>query len=106
LISGLAEVYQVEAKYPAIAFKQQLTALLEKVYGIIRHNLKKELSPLLSLCIQAPRTFVVSPRGSCSQGTDLAQQASMAHWQSIIKILTNSLNILKSNYVRTKNPKL
>jgi len=99
LISGLAEVNQVEAKYPAIAFKQQLTALLEKVYGIIRHNLKKELSPLLSLCIQAPRTFVVSPRGSCSQGTDLAQQASMAHWQSIIKILTNSLNILKSNYV-------
>ncbi|KAG2598643.1 hypothetical protein PVAP13_5KG404800 [Panicum virgatum] len=99
LISGLAEVNQVEAKYPAIAFKQQLTALLEKVYGIIRHNLKKELSPLLSLCIQAPRTFVVSPRGSCSQGPDLAQQASMAHWQSIIKILTNSLNILKSNYV-------
>ncbi|TVT97593.1 hypothetical protein EJB05_57155 [Eragrostis curvula] len=99
LISGRAEVCQVEAKYPAIAFKQQLTALLEKVYGMIRHNLKKELSPLLSLCIQAPRTFVVSPKGSCSQGTDLAQQASMAHWQSIIKILTNSLNVLKSNYV-------
>ncbi|GJN13296.1 hypothetical protein PR202_ga31651 [Eleusine coracana subsp. coracana] len=54
LIGGLAEVCQVEAKYPAIAFKQQLTALLEKVYGIIRHNLKKELSPLLSLCIQVP----------------------------------------------------
>jgi myosin-5 len=52
LVGGLAEVYQVEAKYPAIAFKQQLTALLEKIYGIIRHNLKKELSPLLSLCIQ------------------------------------------------------
>uniref|UniRef100_A0A0D9V2B6 Dilute domain-containing protein n=1 Tax=Leersia perrieri TaxID=77586 RepID=A0A0D9V2B6_9ORYZ len=98
LVGGLGEICQVEAKYPAIAFKQQLTALLEKVYGIIRHNLKKELSPLLGLCIQAPRTFVVSPRGS-SQGTDLAQQASMAHWQSIIKILTNSLNILKSNYV-------
>uniref|UniRef100_J3L1D6 Dilute domain-containing protein n=2 Tax=Oryza brachyantha TaxID=4533 RepID=J3L1D6_ORYBR len=99
LVGGLGEVCQVEAKYPALAFKQQLTALLEKVYGIIRHNLKKELSPLLGLCIQAPRTFVVSPRGSCSQGTDLAQQASMAHWQSIIKILTNSLNTLKSNYV-------
>ncbi|KAF0916335.1 hypothetical protein E2562_005934 [Oryza meyeriana var. granulata] len=99
LVGGLGEVCQVEAKYPALAFKQQLTALLEKVYGIIRHNLKKELSPLLGLCIQAPRTFVVSPRGSCSQGTDLAQQASMAHWQSIIKILTNFLNTLKSNYV-------
>jgi myosin-5 len=99
LIGGLAEVCQVEAKYPAIAFKQQLTALLEKVYGLIRHNLKKDLTSLLSLCIQAPRTFAVSPKGSCSQGTDLAQQASMAHWQSIIKILTNSLNVLKSNYV-------
>ncbi|KAF2950907.1 myosin-17 [Oryza sativa Japonica Group] len=99
LVGGLGEVCQVEAKYPALAFKQQLTALLEKVYGIIRHNLKKELSPLLGLCIQAPRTFVVSPRGSGAQGTDLAQQASMAHWQSIIKILTNSLNVLKSNYV-------
>ncbi|XP_062213837.1 myosin-17-like isoform X2 [Phragmites australis] len=99
VIGGLTEVCQLEAKYPAIAFKQQLTALLEKVYGIIRHNLKKELSPLLSLCIQAPRTFVVSPRGSSSQGTDLAQQASMAHWQSIIKILTNSHNVSKSNYV-------
>uniref|UniRef100_A0A0A8YD25 Myo1 n=1 Tax=Arundo donax TaxID=35708 RepID=A0A0A8YD25_ARUDO len=99
LIGGMTEVCRVEAKYPAIAFKQQLTALLEKVYGIIRHNLKKELSPLLSLCIQAPRTFVVSPRGSCSQGTDLAQEASMAHWQSIIKILTNTINVLKSNYV-------
>ncbi|PWZ12131.1 Myosin-9 [Zea mays] len=54
LICGLAQVYQVEAKYPAIAFKQQLTALLEKVYGMIRHNLKKELSPLLGLCIQVP----------------------------------------------------
>ncbi|KAM0874204.1 hypothetical protein ACQ4PT_037583 [Festuca glaucescens] len=90
---------KVEAKYPALAFKQQLTALLEKVYGVIRQNLKKELSPLLGLCIQAPRTFVVSPRGSGSQGSDIAQQASMAHWQSIIKILTNSLNVLKSNYV-------
>ncbi|CAM0881486.1 unnamed protein product [Alopecurus aequalis] len=99
LVGGLTDIYQVEAKYPALAFKQQLTALLEKVYGVIRHNLKKELSPLLGLCIQAPRTFVVSPRESGSQGSDMAHQASMAHWQSIIKILTNSLNVLKSNYV-------
>uniref|UniRef100_A0ACD5VZ28 Uncharacterized protein n=1 Tax=Avena sativa TaxID=4498 RepID=A0ACD5VZ28_AVESA len=99
LVGALTDISQVEAKYPALAFKQQLTALLEKVYGVIRHNLKKELSPLLGLCIQAPRTFVVSPRGSGCQGSDMAQQASMAHWQSIIKILTNSLNFLKSNYV-------
>jgi hypothetical protein len=43
---------QVEAKYPALLFKQQLTAFLEKIYGMIRDNLKKEISPLLGLCIQ------------------------------------------------------
>lgn len=50
-------VRQVEAKYPALLFKQQLTAYVEKIYGIIRDNLKKELSSLLSLCIQVHFLF-------------------------------------------------
>ncbi|KAH9729026.1 Myosin-6 [Citrus sinensis] len=50
--AALAVVRQVEAKYPALLFKQQLAAYVEKIYGIIRDNLKKELSSLLSLCIQ------------------------------------------------------
>uniref|UniRef100_A0A453DWI1 Dilute domain-containing protein n=1 Tax=Aegilops tauschii subsp. strangulata TaxID=200361 RepID=A0A453DWI1_AEGTS len=54
LVGALTDISQVEAKYPALAFKQQLTALLEKVYGVIRHDLKKELSSLLGLCIQVP----------------------------------------------------
>ncbi|KAK6929670.1 Dilute domain, partial [Dillenia turbinata] len=45
-------VRQVEAKYPALLFKQQLTAYVEKIYGIIRDNLKRDLGPLLSSCIQ------------------------------------------------------
>ncbi|KAL0371208.1 UNVERIFIED_CONTAM: Myosin-9 [Sesamum angustifolium] len=45
-------VRQVDAKYPALLFKQQLTAYVEKIYGMIRDNLKKEISPLLGLCIQ------------------------------------------------------
>lgn len=45
----------VEAKYPAIRFKQQLTAYVEKIYGTIRDNLKKEISPFLTLCIQVPQ---------------------------------------------------
>ena len=52
LIGGLNDLRQVEAKYPALLFKQQLTAFLEKIYGMIRDNLKKEISPLLGLCIQ------------------------------------------------------
>lgn len=41
-----------EAKYPAMLFKQQLTACVERVFGLIRDNLKKEISPLLGSCIQ------------------------------------------------------
>lgn len=49
---GVDSLRQVEAKYPALLFKQQLTAYVEKIYGMIRDNLKKEISPLLGLCIQ------------------------------------------------------
>jgi len=56
LIGGLGDLRQVEAKYPALLFKQQLTAFLEKIYGMIRDNLKKEISPLLGLCIQVSIT--------------------------------------------------
>lgn len=45
-------VRHVEAKYPALLFKQQLTAYVEKIFGIVRDNIKKELSSLISLCIQ------------------------------------------------------
>ncbi|KAL0392636.1 UNVERIFIED_CONTAM: Myosin-8 [Sesamum radiatum] len=57
-IGGLNGICQVEAKYPALLFKEQLTAYVEKIYGIIRDNLKKELSSHLSLCIQVPLIFV------------------------------------------------
>ncbi|CAO2190811.1 unnamed protein product, partial [Urochloa humidicola] len=100
LIGGLGDLRQVEAKYPALLFKQQLTVFLEKIYGMIRDNLKKEISPLLGLCIQAPRTSRASLiKGSRSQANALAQQTLIAHWQSIVKILTNYLHVLKANYV-------
>ena len=58
-IGGLDAVRQVEAKYPALLFKQQLTAYVEKIYGIIRDNLKKDIATLLNLCIQVFRKFSV-----------------------------------------------
>ena len=51
-LGGLDVLRQVEAKYPALLFKQQLTAYVEKLYGMLRDNLKKEISPLLTACIQ------------------------------------------------------
>ncbi|KAL6516153.1 hypothetical protein OROGR_019458 [Orobanche gracilis] len=93
---------QVEAKYPALLFKQQLTAYVEKIYGMIRDNLKREISPLLGLCIQAPRIS----RANLVKGTTAralanaaAQEILIAHWQGIVKSLGNFLNVLKTNHV-------
>ncbi|MBA0564559.1 hypothetical protein Golob_009493 [Gossypium lobatum] len=118
-LSRLDDLRQVEAKYPALLFKQQLTAFLEKIYGMIRDNLKKEISPLLGLCIQGemcgcggyatwgltamlfmvPRTSRASLVKGRSQSNAVAQQALIAHWQSIVKSLDRYLKIMKSNHV-------
>nr|GMD55737.1 myosin-17-like [Ipomoea batatas] len=99
VLGRLDDLRQVEAKYPALLFKQQLTAFLEKIYGLIRDNLKKEISPLLGLCIQAPRTSRGSLVKGRSQANAAAQQALIAHWQSIVKRLDNYLKMMKANYV-------
>ncbi|KAB1202882.1 Myosin-11 [Morella rubra] len=98
---GVDTLRQVEAKYPALLFKQQLTAYVEKIYGMIRDNLKKEISPLLGLCIQAPRTSRASlVKGSSrSVANTEAQRALIAHWQAIVKSLWSFLNTLKANHV-------
>ncbi|GJY30391.1 myosin-11 isoform X1, partial [Tanacetum coccineum] len=99
-LSALDAVSQVEAKYPALLFKQQLTAYVEKIYGMIRDNLKKEISPLLGLCIQAPRTSRASlVKGASRSVNNAAQQALIAHWQGIVKGLGDFLNTLKTNHV-------
>ncbi|KAL6214452.1 hypothetical protein ACLB2K_013886 [Fragaria x ananassa] len=92
---ALDVVRQVEAKYPALLFKQQLTAYVEKIYGILRDNLKKELSSLLSLCIQAPRTA----KGVLRSGKSFGKDSPASHWQSIIDSLSTFLSTLKENFV-------
>lgn len=97
---------KVEAKYPALLFKQHLTAYVEKIYGMIRDALKKEISPFLNLCIQAPRsTRARSIRGSSKNihSNILAkQQASNIHWQSIVNNLARTLSTMSENYVSMK----
>ncbi|KAK9275460.1 hypothetical protein L1049_022727 [Liquidambar formosana] len=99
VLGRLDDLRQVEAKYPALLFKQQLTAFLEKIYGMMRDNLKKEISPLLGLCIQAPRTSRASLVKGRSQANAVAQQALIAHWQRIVKSLNSYLQIMKANHV-------
>nr|XP_043615034.1 myosin-11-like [Erigeron canadensis] len=92
---------QVEAQYPALLFKKQLTEYVEKMYGMIRDNLKKEISPLLVLGIQRPCTSTESlVKGESRVVNNAAQQASSPHhWQGIMKSLRNFLNTLKTNHV-------
>ncbi|KAI3409534.1 uncharacterized protein J3R85_019201 [Psidium guajava] len=94
--AAAATVRQVEAKYPALLFKQQLTAYVEKIYGIIRDNLKKDLGSLLSLCIQAPRT---SKGSVLRSGRSFGKDSPLGHWQSIIERLNTLLCTLKENFV-------
>ncbi|XP_057470098.1 myosin-8-like [Actinidia eriantha] len=92
------EVLQVEAKYPALLFKQQLTAYVEKIYGIIRDNVKKELSPLLSSCIQAPR----ASRGNVLRASGRSFSSNSppsSHWRGIVESLNGLLSILKENII-------
>lgn len=51
--------------------------------------------------MQAPRTSRTSLVKGRSQANVVAQQALMAHWQSIVKSLDNNLKTMKANYVRT-----
>ncbi|XP_037496894.1 myosin-12 isoform X2 [Jatropha curcas] len=97
------EQLKVEAKYPALLFKQHLTAYVEKIYGLIRDSVKKEISPFLNFCIQAPRAMRArSIRGSSKNihsNIVARQQASNIHWQSIVNKLDITLSIMSENNV-------
>ncbi|XP_066332641.1 protein OPAQUE1 [Miscanthus floridulus] len=90
---------QVDARYPAILFKQQLTACVEKIFGQLRDNLKKEISPLLNLCIQAPKSTRGQPgKTSKSPGVG-AHPASNSNWDNIVNFLDLLMDTLRENYV-------
>ncbi|KAF6168634.1 hypothetical protein GIB67_005246 [Kingdonia uniflora] len=96
-VGAIDVIRQVDAKYPALLFKEQLTAYVEKIYGITRDNLKKDLTSALSLCIQAPRTSRGS--GLRTSGRSFGTNSPNSHWQSIIETLNNLLATLKQNFV-------
>ncbi|XP_027081188.2 myosin-15 isoform X2 [Coffea eugenioides] len=89
----------VEAKYPSLLFKQQLTACVEKIFGLIRDNLKKEISPLLGLCIQAPKNQRVHGGKLSRSPGGVPQQSPSSQWDSIIKFLDSLMSRLRENHV-------
>lgn len=85
----------VEAKYPALLFKQQMTAFVEKIYGLLRDNVKKDVTPLLQQCIQAPKPGR-ERRGSqgAAAGGDGGSQ-----WAGVVGHLDALLKTLSDNHV-------
>ena len=66
---------QVEAKYPALLFKQQLDAFVQKIFPMLRDNVKKEVTPQLAACIHAPRAATQRSR----RGSQAAHAPGGAH---------------------------
>ncbi|CAH8264422.1 unnamed protein product [Arabidopsis lyrata] len=93
----------VEAKYPALLFKQHLAAYVEKTYGMIRDKLKKEIDPLLNLCIHAPRPTRAKTLRHVTKSIHLTtiakQQASYVQWQNIVNKLEHTLTFMAENHV-------
>ncbi|XP_023639567.1 myosin-12 isoform X2 [Capsella rubella] len=93
----------IEAKYPALLFKQHLAAYVEKTYGMIRDKLKKEINPLLNLCIHAPRPTRARTLRDVTKSIHLntiaKQQASHVQWQNIVNKLEHTLTLLAENHV-------
>ncbi|CAH1440914.1 unnamed protein product [Lactuca virosa] len=127
--AALNIVQQVEAKYPALLFKQQLTAYVENLYNIICDNLKKELGPIFALCIEALQMSERVPTSGQSFGKDsqfsrwrgpllalcikapqtsegvptsgqsFEEDSQFSHWQGIVDRLNTLLTSLKENFV-------
>ena len=87
---GVKGVEQINAKYPAFLFKQQLAAFVEKVYGMLRDHMKKDMSKALAECIQAPRPN----RSNSAKAPKLSES-----WTVIIETLDKCQKAMVSSYV-------
>lgn len=104
---GIRGVHQVDAKYPALLFKQQLTAFVEKIYSLLRDNVKKEITPQLGACIQAPRAVKPgsSTGGPVSRAGSRAGSATggavmlSGHWRAMLDVLDALLATMRANHV-------
>ncbi|TMW94733.1 hypothetical protein EJD97_009863 [Solanum chilense] len=96
-IGGLDTVRQVEAKQPALLFKLQLSAYVEKIYGIVRDNWKRDLSSLLTSCIQASQASKGGSLQSPRKSVDGSSPPTP--WDGVIESLNGLLSTLKENCV-------
>ena len=82
---------------------------MEKIYGFLRDNMKKEITPQLGSCIQAPRQGggdtggrrgggVNGLESPAAAGGQLGQQLG-THWRTILDCLDTLLTVMRANHV-------
>eukprot|EP00775_Hariotina_reticulata_P007220 gene7220-7433_t len=106
---GVGGFRLVEAKYPALLFKQQLDAFVQKIFPMMRDNVKKSITPLLAHCIHTPRGTHSRPGaagGRRSQSGSLETSAAAAAanaqskaWGDILAVFDELLLKLRENHV-------
>lgn len=99
---GVGGFRQVEAKYPALLFKQQLDAFVQKIFPMMRDNVKKQITPMLTGCIHTPKGRAAGSSLRRSVSTDPNQpqtQGLNQHWQDILGAFDQLLETLKANNV-------
>lgn len=113
----------MEAKYPALLFKQQLDAFVQKIFPMLRDNVKKEITPQLAACIHAPRQAGAraarrTVSGQAAGGGDGQQPGTPGtpgalarsltgggadglspHWGNILRVFDALLATLRENHV-------
>ena len=87
---------QVEAKYPALLFKQQLDAFVQKIFSLLRDNIKKDIAPTLNHCIHAPRARAAS---AADKKASRGGPALSTHWTTIINLMQGLLQLMKDTHV-------
>mmetsp|Transcript_6824 Transcript_6824/g.22658 ORF Transcript_6824/g.22658 Transcript_6824/m.22658 type:complete len:1580 (+) Transcript_6824:86-4825(+) len=97
--TGIPGVRQVEAKYPALLFKQQLTAFVEKIYGMLRDNVKKEITPQLGQCIQAPKRAGGAAERRTTRSPSAHGPTLSTHWRTILEALEKLSEVMRQNHV-------
>ncbi|KIY93995.1 myosin heavy chain, class XI [Monoraphidium neglectum] len=110
---GVGGFRLVEAKYPALLFKQQLDAFVQKIFPMLRDNVKKAITPLLAHCIHTPRGASGRALGPSRRATNSdvsggaagaasgggAAAAQGKAWAEILGVLDGLLDDLRAAYV-------
>eukprot|EP01025_Chloroclados_australasicus_P055566 TRINITY_DN6759_c0_g1_i2.p1 TRINITY_DN6759_c0_g1~~TRINITY_DN6759_c0_g1_i2.p1 ORF type:complete len:1608 (-),score=236.01 TRINITY_DN6759_c0_g1_i2:671-5494(-) len=87
---------QIEAKYPALLFKQQLDNFVQKIFPLLRDNIKKSITAHLAACVHAPKSSSKGRRGVAPQTTTTSGPNP---WQAVLAVFDELLSTLKNNFV-------